>query len=260
MGPCLHLRGDELHDSVHPQRRVVYGRRRRRRRPGREALLQTELPGISLELPPAGGAPLDPRQAFEPPPALVWLEIGFGGGEHLAAQAEANPDVGFIGCEAYLDGVASLLRAIAERGIKNVRVFADDARLVIDALGAASVDRVFLLFPDPWPKSRHHKRRFISRENVDALARILADRGSLRIATDHDEYCRSMLAHLLAHPGFEWAARTPRDWRVRPSDWPQTRYEAKARREGRACTYLTFVRAPRSAAAGPSDGAAQLRP
>ena len=220
--------------------------------------MRTVLPKIALELPPT--APLDPRQAFEPPPSAVWLEIGFGVGEHLAAQAEAHPDIGFIGCEAYLDGVASLLRAVSERGLGNVRVFADDARLVIDALGAASVDRVFLLFPDPWPKSRHHKRRFISRENVDALARILVDGGSLRVATDHDEYCRWILAHLLAHPGFVWAARTPRDWRVRPSDWPETRYEIKARRQGRRGTYLTFVRAARTVAAGSADGASQLRP
>ena len=225
---------------------MVYGRRRGRRRAGREALLQTALPGFALTLPPAAGAPLDPRRAFEPSPAALWLEIGFGGGEHLAAQAEANPGIGFIGCEAYLDGVASLLRTITERELTNVRVFADDARLLVDTLETASIERVFLLFPDPWPKARHHKRRFVSPANLDALARILNDGACLRIATDHAGYCRWTLAHLLAHPDFEWTARTPRDWRVPPPDWPGTRYEAKARRQGRTSTFLSFKRVPRS--------------
>lgn len=198
-----------------------------------------------MTLPPSGGAPLDPRTAFAPPPAAVWLEIGFGGGEHLAAQAAAHPDIGFIGCEAYLDGVAGLLRALAERELGNVRVFADDARLLIDSLDTASIERVFLLFPDPWPKARHHKRRFVSSENVDALARILVDDGRLYVATDHGGYCRWILAHLVAHPGFTWTARSARDWRAPPPDWPGTRYEAKARRQGRPSTYLTFARAAR---------------
>ena len=228
------------------RRRVVYGRRRgRRRRAGREALLRTVLPRLSLTLPPSGGAPLDPRTAFAPPPVAVWLEIGFGGGEHLAAQAAAYPDIGFIGCEAYLDGVAGLLRALAERELGNVRIFPDDARLLIDSLDTASIERVFLLFPDPWPKARHHKRRFVSPENVDALARILVDGGRLNVATDHSGYCRWILAHLVAHPGFTWTARSARDWRAPPPEWPGTRYEAKARRQGRPSTYLTFARAPR---------------
>ncbi len=203
------------------------------------------LPGLSLAPPPAEGTLFDPRAAFEPPPSAVWLEIGFGGGEHLVAQAVANPGIGLIGCEAYLDGVASLVRAVTERQLGNVRIFADDARVLIDSLEAASVERVFLLFPDPWPKTRHHKRRFVSAENLDALARILRDGGRLKIATDHGGYCRWILAHLLAHPGFEWTARTARDWRVRSPDWPGTRYEAKARRQGRTSTYLTFVRIPK---------------
>jgi len=208
--------------------------------------VQNELPKFALAL-GAGDALCDPRRAFDPAPAAVWLEIGFGGGEHLAAQATAHPDIGFVGCDAYLDGVASLLRTITERGLTNVRVFADDARVLIASLEAASVERVFLLFPDPWPKARHHKRRFISRENLAALARIMADGGDLRIATDHTGVCRWTLGHLIAHPDFEWTARTPRDWRDPPADWPGTRYEAKARREGRPSTHLGFIRIPRSA-------------
>ena len=239
------MRADEVDDPALRRRRILYGRRRgRRRRDGREALLGAALERISVVMPPAG-TPLDARAGFEPPPSAVWLEIGFGGGEHLAAQAETNPDVGFIGCEAYLDGVASLVRTLTERGIANVRIFADDARLLIDALETASVEQVFLLFPDPWPKARHHKRRFVEPENVDALARILVDDGCLKIATDHAEYCRWILAHLVADASFEWTARTPADWRVRPADWPATRYEAKARRQGRSSTYLNFVRVPR---------------
>ena len=133
------------------------------------------------------------------------------------------------------------LRFCAEK-CANLRIFADDARLLIDSLEAASVECVFLLFPDPWPKTRHHKRRFVSVENLDALARILRVGGCLKVATDHAGYCRWILAHFLAHAGFEWTARTPRDWRLRPPDWPGTRYEAKARRQGRTSTYLSFVR------------------
>ncbi len=235
----------DVDDPLLRRRRIVYGRRRgRRRRAGREALLRGALSKISVALPQAG-ASFDPRAAFEPQPAAVWLEIGFGGGEHLAAQAEANPDIGFIGCEAYLDGVASLVRTVTARQIGNVRIFADDARMLIDSLETACLERIFLLFPDPWPKTRHHKRRFVSRENLKALARILADGGGLRIATDHAGYCRWIMAHLLAHPDFEWTARSAGDWRVRPADWPGTRYENKARRQGRSSTYLTFVRVPR---------------
>ena len=243
-------RGDE-DAAQHPRRRVMYGRRRgRRRRAGREALLRNVLPVLSLKLPPSGGMPLDPRALFEPPPAAVWLEIGFGGGEHLAAQAAAHPDVGFIGCEAYLDGVAGLLRLLTERGLGNVRILADDARLLLDSLASESVERVFLLFPDPWPKARHHKRRFISPENVDALARILVDGGRLNVATDHGGYCRWILGHLGDHPGFVWTARGPDDWRAPPPEWSGTRYEAKAHRQGRPSIYLNFARLARSAAGG----------
>jgi tRNA (guanine-N7-)-methyltransferase len=175
----------------------------------------------------------------------VWLEIGFGAGEHLAADARANPEIGLIGAEAYRDGIAALLRHIERDGLTNVRVFPDDARLLLERLTEGSLTRAVLLFPDPWPKRRHHKRRFVSRTTLDRLAFVLADEGELLFATDHDDYVRWTLEHVLAHPAFEWLARGPQDWRVRPYPAP-TRYESKARARGRRCAYLRFARRARS--------------
>ncbi len=180
--------------------------------------------------------------------------MGFGTGEHLAAQAESHPGTGFIGCEPFVNGVARLLALIADRNLGNVRVFADDARLVLEALGPASIGRAFVLFPDPWPKSRHHKRRFIAPATVDALARVLKDGAELRVATDHAEFCRWTLRHVLAHAAFEWPARGPADWRIRPPDWPATRYGVKAEAAGSHSVYLTFRRRPRD------DGGPRKRP
>lgn len=190
---------------------------------------------------------LDPRALFSVAPTQIWLEIGFGSGEHLAAQAAAHPDVGFIGCEPYVNGIAGLLRQVAGARIANIRVFPDDARALIDALPDASVNRVFLLFPDPWPKTRHHKRRFIQPGNLDALARVLADSGEFRFATDHMGYARWALAHVTAHPDFTWTARRPADWREPPADWQPTRYEAKSAARGLSRAYLCFHRKPRGA-------------
>ncbi len=226
------------------RRRILYGRRRGRAlRPGRRALLETLLPRLSVALPEAG--PLDPAALFDPRPRAVWLEVGFGAGEHLLAQARANPDVGLIGCEPYINGVARLLSEIADDPPANLRLFADDARPLIEALAEASVERVFVLFPDPWPKTRHHKRRFVSTPMLDQCARILVDGGELRLATDHAEYARWMLDHLARHPAFAWTARGPRDWRARPADWPETRYEAKARAQGARPVFLRYRRRPR---------------
>lgn len=238
----------------HGSRRILYGRKRGRRlRPGRKDLVERMLPRLEVALPPAPGR-LDREALFGPGIQALWLEIGFGAGEHLAAQAEAHPAVGFIGCESYLNGVASLLGLVADKGLDNVRVFADDARLLIDALADASIGRCFLLFPDPWPKQRHHKRRFIAPATLDALARVLRDGGELRVATDDAGYCRWTLSHVLGHGGFEWPARRAEEWRRRPPDWPATRYERKSLAEGRRAVYLRFVRRPRAAAAG-AEGA-----
>lgn len=226
--------------------RVLYGRRRGRKlRPGREQLLRSLLPRVAIRPPDAGGR-LDPRAAFPAPPGDVWLEIGFGAGEHLAFQARAHPDIGLIGCEAYLNGVASLLSYIDREGLANIRVVADDARPLLEALPDASIGRAFLLYPDPWPKSRHRKRRFISWDNLELLARVLKDGAELRFATDEPGYLVWTLEHLIRHPAFVWLARSPADWRTRPADWPPTRYELKATRQGRVCTYLSFERRRRS--------------
>jgi tRNA (guanine-N7-)-methyltransferase len=209
-------------------------------------LIEAELPKVELRL-PEPGAELSLDCLFNPPPEALWLEIGFGGGEHLAAQAEANPRVGFIGAEVFVNGIAGLLRQARERGLDNIRVLTDDARPLLARLPEGSLGRVFLLFPDPWPKRRHHKRRFVQPETLDALARAMAPGAEFRVATDDAGYLRWILRHLLADPRFEWTAQRAADWRERPEDWPPTRYEGKAIAQGRRPTYLTFVRRARSA-------------
>ena len=171
----------------------------------------------------------------------MWLEVGFGAGEHLVAQAQANPQVGLIGCEHYLDAVASCFSKIEAHGAENVRVHHGDARDLMDALPDGSVDRAFLLYPDPWPKARHHKRRFVSHENLDSFARVLAAGAHLRVASDIPDYIDWTREHLAARDDFSAVSDTGEAW----ADWPGTRYEAKALREGRVPHYLTYARVPR---------------
>jgi tRNA (guanine-N7-)-methyltransferase len=228
-------------------RRTLHGRRRGRPlRPARRSLVETLLPSLDIAL-PAGDAPLDPATLF--PPASCrefWLEIGFGAGEHLIAQANNAADVGVIGCEPFINGVAALLAGIDARNLDNVRIFRDDARLLLDRLTDACIGRAFVLFPDPWPKLRHHKRRIVAAGPVAALARVMRDGAELRIATDDPDYKSWILAHVLGHGAFEWCARRPDDWRLRPDDWPETRYEAKARAAGRTPSFFRFRRRPRA--------------
>ena len=190
---------------------------------------------------PAGPAPLDPAALFGDD-RPVWLEIGFGGGEHLAWQAAAHPEVGLIGAEPYLNGVAAMLAHIEADGLANVRLWPDDARLLLDRLPPASLSRAFILFPDPWRKSRHAERRFVSRAMLDRMAVLLRPGAELRLATDDPRYRHWMLEAVLHHPAFDWMAAGPDDWRRRPDDWPQTRYEAKALAAGRAPLFLRLVR------------------
>jgi tRNA (guanine-N7-)-methyltransferase len=226
------------------RRRVLYGRRRGRPlHRGQQALVDTLLPRLAVTLPAAGV--LDPSALFDPRPEEVWLEIGFGSGEHLAVQAAAHPAVGFIGCEVFENGIAKLLADVQRRALANVRILTDDARLLIAALPPASIGRVFILFPDPWPKQRHHKRRIVAKETLDALAAIMTDGAELRLATDDLDYLAWMLARLPVHPAFAWLADRPSDWRVRPADWPATRYEAKAITAGRRPYFLRLRRRPR---------------
>ncbi len=200
-------------------------------------LVETLLPKIAV---PAGAIDL---QALFPGARSFAFEVGFGGGEHLAAQASAHPDVGYFGCEPFQNGVAKLLTQIDRTKLANVRVHPDDARDVLPRLPVQSLAAVFVLFPDPWPKVRHHKRRFIQTASLDELARVLKPGGELRVATDHADYARWTLRHLMADSRFRWTAECAADWRVRPSDWPPTRYEQKALKAGRACIYLRFLRA-----------------
>jgi tRNA (guanine-N7-)-methyltransferase len=229
-----------------PNFRLLYGRRRGRPlRPGQQDRQAELLPRLAFALPTEGL--LDPRSLFAAPPSAVWLEIGFGGGEHLAEQAARHPQIGFIGCEVFENGIARLLAEIERRDLGNIRIFADDARLLLAALAGLSLGRVFVLFPDPWPKRRHHKRRLISRTGLDALARVMQEGAELRLATDDPSYLRWMIEAATAHPAFAWLARRPADWRERPCDWPPTRYEEKARAAGRRPAFLRFARR----AAGP---------
>lgn len=228
-----------------PPGRLLYGRRKGRPlRPGRQALLDERLPALDIALPEGDGA-LDVRSLFAGC-GDVWLEIGFGAGEHLLRQAAANPETGFIGCEPYLGGVARLTSAADGETLRRIRVFRDDARLLLAALPDASIGRAFALFPDPWPKTRHRKRRIIAGDTVAQLARVLRDGAELRTATDIDGYKAWMLERVLASGAFDWTARGPRDWRNRPEDWPETRYERKARAAGRTPVFFRFRRHPRT--------------
>ena len=228
-------------------RRAFYGRRAGRRlRPGLKALLDDLLPKIAIPL-PQHGAKLDPSALFDRPYAGYALEIGFGGGEHLAWQAGRHPEIGFLGAEYFVNGVAGLLRQIKDQGLDNLRIHHGDAHDLLDALPARSLERAYILFPDPWPKARHRKRRLIQDETLAQLAALLKDAAELRLATDDMDYLRWIMERLLGSPDFEWLARRPRDWRERPEDWPQTRYENKALGQGRKPVYLRFRRRPREA-------------
>jgi len=234
---------DETSGGAQDGSRRLYGRfKGKPLRRGQAGLLETLLPRLRLDAEALRSGALEPAALFPQPTDDIWLEIGFGGGEHLAAQAKANPDVGFIGCEFFLNGVAKMLRAIEQEGLENVRLHDHDARTILEALPEASLGKIFVLFPDPWPKTRHHKRRIIQSDVMDHFARLLRPGGELRFASDIDGYKDWMLRHARAHPHFTWQAAGPADWRDRPDDWPGTRYEAKAVREGRAPAYFRFRR------------------
>lgn len=207
-------------------------------RAGQARLLDDLLPRVAV---PAEG-PLQPLTLFAPPVRDVRVEIGFGGGEHLAREALANPDTGFIGCEPFVNGVAKLLAQIEQHRLANARVHSGDAREVLSRLAPASIDRVDLLYPDPWPKRRQRKRRFVSEETLALIAACLKPGAVLRFASDIDDYTGWTLAHILRSGYFYWEAARPPDWREPWPGWQPTRYEQKARREGRDSAYLTFRR------------------
>lgn len=205
--------------------------------------MQELLPRLRVPLPEEEGGTVDPKGLFDPAPSAVWVEIGFGGGEHLLWQAERHTDVGVIGAEIFQDGIAKLLRRVEDQQLEgNVRLHHGDGRTLLDRLPDASVEKIFILFPDPWPKAKHHKRRIVQQDQLDQIARVLVDDGELRLATDDPSYQRWMLIEMLRHPAFCWTARRAADWRERGDDWPATRYQLKAVGQGRQPIFLRYLR------------------
>lgn len=220
-------------------RHRTFGRAGGRPLSARQQLLVETL-GVEIAVPATPPGALDPRSLFAPAPTEVWLEIGFGGGEHLASQAAAHPEVGIIGVEPFLEGVAKALGHVADAGLRNVRIRRGDARDVIDQLSAKSLRRVFILFPDPWPKARHRKRRLVQASFLSQLSRALAPAASVRFATDWADYAETALAAFLADGRFHWTAESPDDWRTPPADHITTRYQEK-RLGDCAPVFLDFV-------------------
>jgi len=236
---CAQNRDDSYYlidmSDAHPPLRS-YGRLKSRPiKPRQAALVELRLPELRI---PAG--PVD-ASALMPDARETWLEIGFGGGEHMAAQAGRHPDVLILGAEPFTNGVASAVRHIDEQGLSNVRVLDGDVRDLIARLPDASLARVFILFPDPWPKARHHKRRLVQPEMVAELARVLRPGGKLRFASDWADYVDWALARITENPAFAWAAERANDWRTPPADHVTTRYEEK-RLGDCAPVFLDFVR------------------
>jgi tRNA (guanine-N7-)-methyltransferase len=228
-------------DQKSARRDAFFGRRKGHPlRPRQAALMETLLPRLAIDLGTPASAEL--VRLFPVPVDSVRLEIGFGGGEHLIAQAAQHPRTGFIGAEPFVNGMAKALAAIAERELENIRLHFGDAAFLLEWLPPAALARVDLLYPDPWPKRRHWKRRFVQDHSVAALARVLRPGGEFRFATDIKDYAAWTLTHLIRSPAFRWTAERADDWR-RPWDgFSSTRYEAKAKREGRLPCYLIFRR------------------
>lgn len=239
-------------DKSHTGDLRSFGRKRGRKpSPRQEALLTDRLPQVRVDLDRLAGVELP--SLFKPEVREVWLEIGFGGAEHMVHQARCNPHVGLIGCEPFEDGVIKALSAMETYGLSNIQIHPDDARPLLRALPAASIARVFVLYPDPWPKARHAKRRLVSPDFLAQIARVLTDGGELRIATDIPAYVRTVMEAAARQHDLAWTARAPSDWRTPWADWPGTRYEAKALREGRTPVYLSFIRGRRPTQFDPSS-------
>ena len=219
-----------------------FGRRRSRPLSARQQRLMGELlPKVVIR--PTAIAPADISSIFAAEVDECWLEIGFGGAEHLIAQARQHQNVGFIGSEPFEDGVVKALSEIEAHSLKNVRLYTDDIRHILSWLPANSISRTFILFPDPWPKKRHHKRRLVNKATLKALARTMPQGARLRIATDIGDYVRTIFTAINTSSGFQWLASGRSDWQNPPDDWIPTRYEQKAKQQGRCCYYLEFERA-----------------
>lgn len=187
--------------------------------------------------------PTDPKEFFGTmKPEKIWLEIGFGNGEHLIGQAARHPGIGFIGCEPFINGVSAAAHAMIQQKLHNVRFWADDAMLLLPHLKKESFDRIFLLFSDPWPKTRQHKRRVIQPKTVELFASLLKPGGELRLATDHANLAEWMLIHVTANPHFMWKSFADAQWRETPDDWIETRYQQKAAQQGRLAYFMDFTK------------------
>jgi tRNA (guanine-N7-)-methyltransferase len=230
-----------MEPSSPTSQRAFFGRRKGHAlKPRQAALFDALLPKLGLDL--AKPAPADLRTLFPNAVDELRLEIGFGGAEHLIAQAQAHSNVGFVGTDAFINGVAKALVAIDAHKLSNIRLYFGDASELLDWLPAGALTRIDLLYPDPWPKRRHWKRRFIQDKSLKRLARILKPGGELRFATDIADYAVYALARVLRSPDFVWTAKCADDWRKAWPDFAGTRYEAKAKREGRVPAYFIFRR------------------
>ncbi len=236
-----HAASRERGDERKAPRRAFFGRRKGHAlKPRQAALFDTLLPKLALDL--GKPAPPDLRMLFANAVDGVRLEIGFGGAEHLIAEAKAHPRIGFVGTDAFVNSIAKALAAIYDNPLANIRLYFGDASELIDWLPGEGLSRIDLLYPDPWPKRRHWKRQFIQDESLTRLSRILKHGGELRFATDIGDYAAYALARVLRSTDFSWTAERANDWR---NPWPGfsgTRYEAKAKREGRKPTYFIFER------------------
>jgi tRNA (guanine-N7-)-methyltransferase len=220
---------------------AFFGRRKGHAlRKGQASLIDSLLPGLSIDL--TQPAASDLHSLFSVPTKKIRLEVGFGGGEHLLHEAKLNPEIGYIGCDLYLNGIAKLLAAIRSAGVKNICLHRGDALELLDWLPEETLDRVDILYPDPWPKRRHWKRRFISEDRVKRIARVLSPGGEARFATDIASYAEWALARFTRSAFFSWTAEQADDWQKPWCDFPGTRYETKAIREGRRPIYLKFQR------------------
>jgi tRNA (guanine-N7-)-methyltransferase len=225
--------------AAHPHGSFFGRRKGHKLRLHQADLIEHLLPRLALDI----GTPCpDLADLFDPPADQVRLEIGFGGGEHLIAEARAFPNIGFIGCEPYVNGMAKILTQIEAHNIGNIRLFAGDAAELLAWAPSQSLVRIDLIHPDPWPKRRHWKRRFVQDATVAAMARVLKPDGEFRFVSDIDDYGAWTLKHLTRSPDFIWAAERASDWRLPWADYTMTRYGVKAEREGRQAAYLRFRR------------------
>lgn len=221
----------------------TFGRRRARKPTNRQQMLvRNVLPRCQVNT--LGPNSSEIKAAFDDENTQVWLEIGFGGGEHLIWQAIKNPQVEIIGCDPFIDGTIKVLDFIEGHNNKNIRLYNDDVRQLLRFFPQQYLSRVFVLFPDPWPKKKHNKRRLLNIATLKLISSAMRPGAELRIATDVNDYARAILIAIRDVKCLFWTAIRSDDWRMRPSDWPETRYERKAKKAGRNCYYFSFVKSP----------------